>query len=78
MKKIEIKAKPFFELIKLKGQSMWEIFAQMIDGEEKELLFLDEENNVLFHFILPKTLEALKEIQKEFTKEYAEKIAGFV
>lgn len=78
MKKIEIKAKPFFELIKLKGQSMWEIFAQMIDGEEKELLFLDEENKPLFHFILPKHLEALKEIQKEFAKEYAEKIAGFV
>lgn len=77
MKIIEIKAKPFFELIKLKGQSMWDLFAQMIDGKEKELLFLDEENKVLFHFILPKNLEDLKKIQKEFAKEYAEKTANF-
>jgi hypothetical protein len=56
---------------------MWDIFAQMIDGEEKELLFLDEENKALFHFILPKKLEELKKIQKEFAKEYADKIAGF-
>ncbi|WP_417430506.1 hypothetical protein [Halpernia sp.] len=77
MKIIEIKATPFFELIKLKGQSMWDIFAQMIDGEEKELVFLDDENKPLFHFILPKKLEELKEIQKEFAKEYSDKIAGF-
>ena len=43
MKTIQIKAKDFFELIKLKDTSMWEIFSQMINGEEKEILFLDEE-----------------------------------
>ena len=37
MKTIHIQAKEFFELLKLKDQSMWDIFAQMIDGEEKEI-----------------------------------------
>ncbi len=75
MKNIQIKAKDFFELLKLKDTSMWEVFAQMIDGEEKELIFLDENENVLFHYILPKTLEQLQEEQKVFAKEYAEKIS---
>ena len=48
MKTIHIQAKEFFELLKLKDQSMWDIFAQMIDGEEKEILFLDEEGKFLF------------------------------
>ncbi len=39
MKVIQIKAKDFFEFIKLKDTSMWEIFSQMIDGEEKEIIF---------------------------------------
>ena len=47
MKTIHIQAKEFFELLKLKDQSMWDIFAQMIDGEEKEILFLDEESSFL-------------------------------
>ena len=48
MKIIQIKANDFFELIKLKDTSMWEIFSQMIDGEAKEIIFLDEEEKVLF------------------------------
>ncbi len=75
MKNIQIKAKDFFEMLKLKGASMWEIFAQMIDGEEKELIFLDENDDVLFHYTLPKTLEQLLEEQKIFAKEYAEKLS---
>lgn len=76
MKNIQIKAKDFFELLKLKDTSMWEIFAQMIDGDEKELIFLDENEKVLFHYILPKTLEQLQEEQKIFAKEYAEIISN--
>lgn len=74
MKTIEIKAKEFFELLKLKDTSMWEIFAQMIDGEEKELLFLDEKKKILFAYTLPKNKEQLKTDQATFSKEYAEKI----
>ena len=55
MKTIHIQAKEFFELLKLKDQSMWDIFAQMIDGEEKEILFLDEEGKILFGNRLPLT-----------------------
>jgi hypothetical protein len=77
MKTIEIKAKDFFELLKLKDTSMWEIFAQMVDGKEKELLFLDEENKILFAYPLPNNMEQLEEDRKLFAKEYAEKIAKF-
>ena len=75
MKTIEIKASQFFELLKLKDTSMWEIFSQMIDGEEKEIIFLDDEEKILFNYILPSSLEKLQEDQKVFSKEYAEKIA---
>lgn len=61
MKKIEIKAEQFFELLRLKDTPMWEIFSQMIDGEEKEIIFLDNENKVLFNYILPTTKEKLEE-----------------
>ena len=37
MKKIQIKTKDFFELLKIKETSMWDIFTQMIDNEEKEI-----------------------------------------
>ena len=54
---------------------MWEIFTQMIDGEEREIIFLDDEEKILFNYILPTTLDKLKEDQKVFAKEYADKIA---
>lgn len=76
MKNIEIKAEPFFELLKLKGQSMWEVFAQMIDGEEKLIVFIDAEEKALFEYLLPKNEDQLKVDQKRFSEEYAEKVAG--
>jgi hypothetical protein len=48
MKNITIKANDFFELLKLRDQSMWDVFASMIDGEEKEIVFLNDENQYLF------------------------------
>lgn len=76
MKKITIKAKDFFELLKLKDQSMWSIFASMIDGEEKEIIFVDEDNTFLFNYILPKNVEKLQEDKAVFAKEYSEKLSG--
>lgn len=55
---------------------MWEIFAQMIDGEEKELIFLDDDDQVLFNYTLPKTLEQLNEDRAQFAKEYSAKLSG--
>lgn len=75
MKTVHIKADEFFELLKLKDTSMWDIFAQMIDGEEKELIFLNKEEKVLFNYRLPSDLETLKKEQSLFAKEYAEKIS---
>lgn len=75
MKSIQIKANDFFEFLKTKDTSMWEIFSQMIDGEEKEITFLDEEKKVLFRYILPNNLEKLEEDRKMFAKEYAEKMS---
>ena len=76
MKNIQIKASSFFELLKMKDTSMWEIFAQMIDAEEKEIIFLDDEEKVLFNYLLPNNLEKLEEDRKQFAVEYAEKLSG--
>lgn len=74
MKTIEIKAEEFFELLKMKDVSMWEIFSQMIDGEEKEIIFLNEDNTLLFNYILPTNKEKLDEDRKQFAQEYSEKL----
>ena len=76
MKNIQIKASSFFELLKLKDTSMWEIFAQMIDGDQKEIIFLDEEEKVLFTYLLPDNLAQLEEDRKEFAQEYSEKLSA--
>ncbi|MFX1616982.1 hypothetical protein JZ954_08905 [Riemerella anatipestifer] len=75
MKIVHIKANDFFELLKLKDVSMWDIFAQMIDGEEKQLQFMDNNNEVLFSYNLPTTTEQLQEDKAIFSKQYAEKLA---
>jgi len=76
MKKITIKANDFFELLKLNGESMWDIFAQIIDGEEKEITFVNDQDEYLFHYILPTTKEKLLEDKEIFSKEYADKLSG--
>jgi len=76
MQSIEIKAEGFFELLKLKDTSMWEIFAQMIDGNEKEIIFLDNEDKILFSYRLPADQEKLEQDRKEFSKEFADKMAN--
>jgi len=54
---------------------MWEIFAQMIGNKEKEIIFLDEENQILFNYILPDNLEKLNEDREKFAKEYSDKLS---
>lgn len=76
MKTIQIQAEQFFELLRLKDTPMWDIFAKMIDGEEKEIVFLDNEDKVLFSYILPSNQEKLEEDRKEFAKEFAEKLSS--
>jgi len=76
MKTIQIKATQFFELLKMKDCSMWEIFSQMIDGEEKEIIFLDEEDKILFTYVLPLNLDLMNEDRSKFSKEYADKLSG--
>ncbi|MHA3047641.1 hypothetical protein JSO59_009845 [Riemerella anatipestifer] len=75
MKIVHIKANDFFELLKLKDVSMWDIFAQMIDGEEKQFQFMDNNDEVLFSYNLPTTTEQLQEDKAIFSKQYAEKLA---
>ncbi|CAA7193757.1 hypothetical protein [Chryseobacterium potabilaquae] len=75
MQTIEIKAEQFFDLLKLKDASMWEIFAQMVDGNEKEIIFLDNEDKILFNYILPSTQDKLEKDRKEFSKEFSEKLS---
>ncbi|QCX53733.1 hypothetical protein [Elizabethkingia sp. JS20170427COW] len=74
MKNVQIKAKDFFELLKLQDASMWDVFEKMIDGEEKQIIFLDEEEKVISVYILPDTLERLLEDKKIFNQSFAEKL----
>ena len=76
MKNIQIKASSFFELLKIKDTSMWEIFAQMIDGQEKEIIFLDDQEKILFTYLLPDNIEKLDEDRKKFADEYSEKLSA--
>ena len=76
MKNIQIKASSFFELLKIKDTSMWEIFAQMVDGDEKEIIFLDDDEKVLFNYLLPDNLEKLDEDRQQFAQEYSDKLSG--
>ncbi|MBW8360141.1 MAG: hypothetical protein K0M63_10130 [Weeksellaceae bacterium] len=76
MKTVQIKASDFFELLKMRDTSMWEIFSQMIDSDEKELIFLDDEEKVLFSYVLPNSLEKLNEDREKFAQEYSDKLSG--
>ncbi len=75
MKKIHIQAEPFFDLLKEKNQSMWDIFEQMIQEHEQEIIFINNEQQVLFNYILPNNIDKLKEDQKKFSEEFKNKIA---
>ena len=77
MKNITIKATDFFELLKLRDQSMWDVFASLVDGEAKEIVFVNDNKEYLFHYILPTTIEKLQEDKQLFAKEYSEKLSGF-
>lgn len=66
MKIVEIKADAFFDLLKIHGASMWDLFEKMIDGEEKQLIFLNSEEQVIAHYVLPSTLEVLKQDKELF------------
>ena len=76
MEIIQIKASAFFELLKMRDTSMWEIFAQMTGEKEKEIIFLDDEEKVLFNYVLPDNLDQLNKDREKFSKEYSEKISG--
>lgn len=75
MKQIIIQADAFFNLLKEREQSMWEVFSQLIkDGEKQELIFLNDKKEVLFTYILPETLEELRKDQKVFAQEFMQKL----
>ncbi|MGQ1944255.1 hypothetical protein [Ornithobacterium rhinotracheale] len=75
MKQIIIQADAFFNLLKEREQSMWEVFSQLIkNGEKQELIFLNDKKEVLFTYILPETLEDLRKDQKVFAQEFMQKL----
>ncbi|MGP2569832.1 hypothetical protein ACT4R9_01535 [Ornithobacterium rhinotracheale] len=75
MKQIIIQAEAFFNLLKEREQSMWEVFSQLIkNGEKQELIFLNDKKEVLFTYILPETLEELRKDQKVFAQEFMQKL----
>lgn len=74
MKTIQIKADQFFEMLKDNGVSMWDLFRNLIDGDEKQLLFLDKDEKVIAEYILPKTVEELDEDLETFKKTISSKV----
>jgi len=74
MKIIQIKADQFFERLKNNGVSMWDLFRNMIDGEEKQLLFLDKDEKIIAEYILPKTVEELDDDLETFKKTISSKV----
>ena len=44
--------------------------------KEKEIVFLNDDKEYIFHYILPTTIEKLQEDKALFAKEYAEKLSG--
>ncbi len=75
MKTIEIKAKAFFELLKGRDVSMWSMFEEMVNKDEEQLIiFLDEEDKEMAHYILPTNVEQVKEDQKVFADSFKEKM----
>lgn len=74
MKTIQIKADQFFEMLKNNGVSMWDLFRNLIDGEEKQLLFLDKDEKIIAEYILPKTVEELDEDLETFKRTISSKV----
>ena len=75
IKTIEIKAKGFFELLKEREQSMWQVFAEMINEKEELLIiFYDEADKEIAHYILPTSIQQLREDQKLFAESFKEKL----
>ncbi len=74
MQTVTIQTERFFDLIKQHNISMWSMFEQMIDGEEKMLVFVDDKEQVLMRYSLPATREELQEDQSTFTTLFAEKL----
>lgn len=76
MKTVQIKADAFFEMLKLNGASMWDLFEKMIDGEEKQLFFTNDENQVVATYILPKTKQELDKDQQIFKDSLIKQLGG--
>ena len=74
MKKVNIQADAFFEMLKQHDKSMWEIFAHMIDGTKQHICFVNEKDEVMFDFILPATVEDLTKVQEQFSAEFKERL----
>lgn len=64
-----------FELLKLQDASMWDVFEKMIDGEEKQIIFLDKDEKVVTTYILPQTIDQLKADKEIFNKTFTEKLS---
>lgn len=78
MKSIHIQIVPFFELLKSRKISMWEILSQLVNGEAQEILFINEEEKVLFSYILPETTEALQNDFEKFQEELQKKLLAYL
>lgn len=76
MKTVEIQADSFFNLLKSKEVSMWQLFGEMIDGEEKQLLFIGPEEKIIASYVLPATREQLEKDVETFQEDLLAKLSA--
>lgn len=74
MKSVQIKADEFFEMLKNHGVSLWDMLKNMVDGEEKQLLFLDNEQKIIAEYKLPMTKEELEKDIDTFRESIGSKV----
>lgn len=75
IKTIEIKANDFFEKIGLYNVSMWDVLSNMMNPEEEQLIiFLDQDNKEIAHYLLPTSEEQLQRDKKHFAEYFKEKL----
>lgn len=78
MTTIKIQAKQFFEQLKSHETSMWSIFAEMINSSEEQLIvFLDENEKEIAHYVLPDNIDQLNKDRKEFAEAFKGKLEAF-
>lgn len=74
MQTIKIETASFFELLKNRATSMWEVFNEMMKKEEQLIIFVNKHQKEIAHYVLPNNADQLKKDQKQFAQYFKDKL----